>query len=317
MVAPTDATQPRVRETRWGPWPALCLEDDALAVTVVPAVGGRVVSLLDHRTGREWLTQGEPPSAAALEAWGAEDSVFGGRQSFGWDECLPTVSVCADPTDPDVRLRDHGDQWGRPSAASVDAAGTLTTTWERSRWPITLARRLTLVGDGVLHADYLLTSRSEQELPILWSLHPTLHLEPGGRVELPGVTATRTTFVSGWPVGPADELPWPTPATGVDLSIVPAADVLAAAKLYARANLGRLVAPDGAWLEVAGEGADTMGVWLDHGAWPLGGPPVHQLALEPTSSPDDQVAEALAHDRAWRLPASGSLTWRVRIASGY
>ena len=170
----------------------------------------------------------------------------------------------------------------------------------------------------MLHADYLLSSRSDRELPILWSLHPALRPEPGGRIELPGVTAIRATFITGWPVGPADDLAWPAPAAGVDLSVVPGPGVPAAAKLYAPTTLGRIVAPDGAWLEVAGEGASlaSMGVWLDHGAWPAGGPPVHQLALEPTSSPDDHLEEALAHQRAWRLPAHGTLTWRVRMVSG-
>ena len=132
----------------------------------------------------------------------------------------------------------------------------------------------------MLHADYLLSSRSDRELPILWSLHPALRPEPGGRIELPGVTAIRATFITGWPVGPADDLAWPAPAAGVDLSVVPGPGVPAAAKLYAPTTLGRIVAPDGAWLEVAGEGASlaSMGVWLDHGAWPAGGPPVHQLA---------------------------------------
>ena len=179
-----------VVETSWGPWAALRLEDDRVAATVVPQVGGRVVSLRDQHTGREWLTQGEPPGARTLERWAGEDAVFGGRESFGWDECLPSVTRCPDPTDPDAPpLRDHGDQWGREAAVSVDAAsGSVTTRWPSVRWPMELERCLSLPGGGVLRADYTLSSRSERPLPVLWSAHPTLRLEPGTRLELPGVT---------------------------------------------------------------------------------------------------------------------------------
>jgi hypothetical protein len=58
-----------------------------------------------------------------------------------------------------------------------------------------------------------------------------------------------------------------------------------------------------------------MGVWLDAGGWPSEAP-IHQVALEPTSSPDDQVADALAERRAWTLPARGRLRWGMRIRMG-
>ena len=81
---------------------------------VVSEVGARVVSLRDVRRDREWLVQGEPPSELEQMAWATEDATFSGRESFGWDECLPTTSACRDPLATDGRdLRDHGDQWGR------------------------------------------------------------------------------------------------------------------------------------------------------------------------------------------------------------
>jgi hypothetical protein len=307
----------RVTQTAWGPWPALRLEDEAMAVTVVPQVGGRVVSLADVRTGREWLVQGEPPDAAELERWAGEDARFVGRESFGWDECLPTVTVCPDPTDPSAPpLRDHGDQWGRPCDVRVDpATASVTTRWPSPRWPLTLERRLTLSAGAGLVADYLLRSRATRPLPVLWSAHPVLHLEPGTRIGLGGVPVVRVVGVMGWSFEPGEAVGWPEPVAGFDLSRVRAIEERGAVKLYAATTTASATTPDGARITVRADGdlVRTTGVWLDAGGWPPGDAPVHQTALEPTSSPDDHVAAALAHGRAWALPAGGSRSWWIRV----
>ena len=113
--------QAKVEHATWGTWPSVRLATDALELEVVGEVGARVVSLRDKVRAREWLAQGEPPAELEQMAWAEESVAFWGRESFGWDECLPTVSVCPDPHDPDgPPLRDHGDQWGRGAYMSVD-----------------------------------------------------------------------------------------------------------------------------------------------------------------------------------------------------
>ena len=59
-------------------------------------------------------------------AWSAGDVVFGGRESFGWDECLPTVAPCPDPLDPSAA----------PCATTVTSgAGGPTWPWTRPLAP--------------------------------------------------------------------------------------------------------------------------------------------------------------------------------------
>jgi len=310
MTASIDATT-------WGRWPAMRLQDARIAATVVPAVGGRIVSLLDRRSGREWLTQGEPPDPVTLDRWGREEAVFGGRESFGWDECLPSVSVCPDPLDRDgAPLRDHGDQWGRASEMTADVSrGLLTSRWPSPRWPMVLERALSLPGDATLRADYRLVSNAERTLPVLWSAHPVLDAEPGARVELRTVTAARVTGVLGWPFATGDEVPWPEPAPGFDLSRVRPVTEHGAAKLYAATTTAAVSAPDGARLAFDADEdlVRTMGVWLDAGGWPVGGRPVAQTALEPTSSGHDHLEAAMADRAAWALPAGGTLRWSIRV----
>jgi galactose mutarotase-like enzyme len=250
-----------------------------------------------------------------LERWAGEEATYDGRVSFGWDECLPSVTRCPDPLRPDgPPLRDHGDQWGRPCEVVVDdTAPAIITTWPSPRWPITFQRRLSVAGDGVLRADYTITTRTAVRVPVLWAAHPALQLEPGTRIELPGVADARIVGVLGWPIATGEKVPWPVPTRGQDLSLVRPIEAGGAVKLYASTTLARARAPDGSTLTVEADGelVRTMGVWLDAGGWPPEGVPVHQTAFEPTSSPDDQVADALAHERAWLVRPGGSLRWWI------
>ena len=44
-----------VHQTTWHGHPALLLESDAIQTVVIPVLGAKLVSLVDKRTGNEWL----------------------------------------------------------------------------------------------------------------------------------------------------------------------------------------------------------------------------------------------------------------------
>jgi hypothetical protein len=101
----------------------------------------------------------------------------------------------------------------------------------------------------------------------------------------------------------------------VDLSLVRGPEGWAV-KLYAEApEVVRAVTPDDAVLELSWERttAPTVGVWLSAGGWPVGGPPALQVALEPTTSPDDHLADALAHRRPLIVEPGAERRWWVRL----
>jgi galactose mutarotase-like enzyme len=311
----------RIEGTTWGPYRALRLADEAVALVVAPDLGGRVVSIVDRRSGREWLVQGRPPDAAEAAAWAAEDVVFDGRTSFGWDECLPTVAPSPDPVVAGAPvLRDHGDQWGRRAESRADGAGgSLAVTFASPRWAYAFERRLSLVGDATVLAEYRLSSRADVPLPVLWSMHPVLALEPGTRVDLGGADRARLTWANGLPLSPSERIDWPLARRDdgerIDLSLVRGPEGWAA-KLYAAApEVVRAVAPDGSALELRWDRATApaAGVWVSTGGWPVGGPPAEQVALEPTSSPDDDLGDAMAHGRAMAVEPGGERRWWVRV----
>jgi hypothetical protein len=289
------------------------LENDAVRLVCEPDVGARITSLVDRRNGREWLVSGTLPGTAA--AWAAEGAVFGGAEAFGWDECLPTVAPSLDPTAAKApALRDHGDQWGRPA----DVEGTddrLVATWTTSRWPLRFGRAITLAGAAVV-CQYELEAGGANALPILWSMHALLALEPGSRIVLEPGGEARVTHQEGFPLAPGLEtVAWPGGATALD--VVRGVGARRAAKLYLDArSLTRVAAraTDGSELQFAWDRAfaPTLGIWLDYGGWPPG-ESRHQVAIEPTTSADDDLASAVAEGRARILEPGTPHRWKVRL----
>jgi galactose mutarotase-like enzyme len=303
----------------WGQWPSVKLATEAVELEVVGEVGARIVSLRDKRRNREWLVQGEPPEELQQMAWAEESAPFGSRESFGWDECLPTTSICADPMAPDgPDLRDHGDQWGRGAYLSLDHdAGVVVHTWSVPRWGYRLSRRLSFEDEQTLLVEYVLVSLANEPLPLTWAQHALLRLEAGSIFDLPGVHRVTRSFQLG--IDLPEELEWPVATTTdgrhVDLSRMQP-DAGWAAVVYAQPAEGVCaVAPDSARLDLDWDRdfAPLLRVWLGHGGWPPGGPPNVQVALEPVTSADDDLVSAIEKGRANTLAPGEESRWWARL----
>jgi hypothetical protein len=295
------------------------LENAALRLDCLPALGGRIVALIDRVTGRNWLTTGHPSTDPG--AWAGQDAIFGGDQAFGWDECLPTIARCPDPLDPSgPPLRDHGDAWGR--SAEVERRGDDALVSRSSvggRWELTRTIRL---ADRTVAVDYDLRSLGPA-VPFLWSMHPLLALEPGSRVELSGLdriglrSSTEIEFATdeagtvGWPIATA------TDGTKIDLALVHDAGAGFAVKLatnVAPAGAIGVRTPDGAAIHVDWKRAvaPAVGIWLDHGGWPEGAA-LRQVAIEPATSGDEDLVSAVMAGRARLVPVGGNIRWWARL----
>lgn len=279
------------------------------------------MSLVDRRTGREWLAPGRMPDTEALRTWSEEDATFGGEQAFGWDECLPTIARSPDPMDPHAPpLRDHGNYWGREAATSLDE-GTIVTDWPPDRWGLRFLRRLRIDSSAVI-ADYALHNPTRTALPFLWSAHPLLQLEPGTQLHIP--RADRVQVESSHGVAfRGRRAAWPRALDGhgqpVDLDLVPARSAGIAVKVFARGLEGRAGAltPDGSWIGLAWDTAfaPSLGLWLDHGAWPAD-EPLQQVALEPSTASHDALAAAIADRQVATVAPGRTVRWWMRIEVG-
>lgn len=290
----------------------LAIESDAVRVEIDPAYGARVLSLVDRRSGRDWLAKG-PQSTQT-----GEDAVYLSDEAVGWDECFPTVSPWdASATALGRPLRDHGDLWGRPWAVDAHAADSLTTS--RAAGAFQFSRRLSLRG-AALTADYAVANTGADALPFMWALHGLLAVTPADRIELDGVESVAASYIAqDGTTLVAPRLPWPGPGGdigGAPLDTVRGPEARFAAKLYASDIPAARAAVGGSngWLDLAWD--DTalrhLGLWLNYGGWPAPGE-VHHLALEPTTAPVDHLGQALAGGSAMILAPGTTSRWRVTM----
>ena len=81
------------------------LRSDATAVRIIPSLGAKIFSLVNLKTGREWMWA--PPGELRLLKSKTGD-MFPDGTKIGADECLPTIVACKWRG---FQLTDHGDAW--------------------------------------------------------------------------------------------------------------------------------------------------------------------------------------------------------------
>ena len=208
----------------WGTWPTVRLTTSALQLEVASEVGARVIALRDLRRDREWLLAGT----------GAQRS--GGTGLVGRNGRLLRTAVVRLGRMPAQRgglrrpTRCAGSAPARPRRsvgsrrlpARRRRARRRGTSLECAALAVSPVAPALLPADDTVLAEYALTSRADEALPFLWSQHPVFALEPGCRLELPGVERASLTWQLG--IDLPDEPAWPLATTkagdGVDLATV-------------------------------------------------------------------------------------------------
>lgn len=286
----------------------LTIQNDVIRLSLLPEFGGRITELIDLRSGRNWLVPGP------AEGSPAQDAGFGVQQARGWDECFPSGASCEVAPWP-MRLRDHGEFWGRPAQARADA-DSITVTAQAG--PAIFQRTCQLFGTEV-ELRYHIENTGPAPLPWLWGQHMLLNLHPGEVIDLPGITRMEAAFLShqGRLLGTGPlTFPRPDDPGLPNLGRVHPLETGFAAKLFARvqgAFAARLGGADGQ-IEIAWHGDEIghLGLWLDHGGWPEDAP-ITQVCLAPSTAPFENLSCAVATAAARLLEPGGQCDWTVRL----
>ncbi len=289
------------------------LSDDRLEARVIPALGGKISSLVDRQTGREWLWQ-NPYLERVRPFPGA--SFVREHDTGGFDECFPAVSEGAYPVAPwqDLRIPDHGELWAVPWDCARTAEGLLMVA-RTSRFPVRFERRISL-SEGCLRLEYRASNPTEHPFPFIWSAHPLFALEEGMRIDLPEGHALEV-FGSDRLGDRHTPLDWPS-AVGLDLSRASRSGW--SAKLAGRS-------PERGWvglthgdrmLRMSYDPAQVtdIGLWLNMGGWcPLPGKePYFNLGLEPCIGWGDDLAYAVSRGLSHgTLPPHGERSWSLEL----
>lgn len=252
------------------------LANDAVSLSIAPELGGRIVSLRDRISRREWLDGWAPVSKRRI--WRPTDPAnFETGPGAGLDECLPTVLPCKIGR---KSLPDHGDLWNEAPGFEVDPKGGFSCRWDLKSLPLGFERRIWL-GKNQVRFDYQIENRADTPTPFLWAWHPLFTWKRGDQI--------RTTEKTCLSPGGGEVLPWP----GNDLSrasfpkgATPAAKVFLGPLAKGSAEIH---AASGARLSLAWPAAlfPYAGIWITRGFWKG----LHHWAIEPTNAPVDRLSD--------------------------
>jgi hypothetical protein len=268
------------------------LQNESLEIGLVPELGAKIISLVNRRTGREWMNH--PAGGMKLFRNQLGDD-FAHSTLTGWDECLPTIAPCVWK---DRKLPDHGEVWSVPWSIDREAfdLGVLKTSVTLAVSPFHFMRSIVLHKNEV-QLYYKLENLSVEPEKFLWAMHPLVPIYPGDAIEL--TDEMRESIASPpW----LDSLEFGTTQP-------------ACAKVYAGplgeglAGIFNSMQQDRLLLKWDAMVNNTLGVWLTRGGWNGH----HHLALEPSNGWPDALADSSVQNQCGTILPHSKLEWRVTI----
>lgn len=315
----------RVYPLFWRGMEAWALESSAVRVVIIPAMGAKIASLADLRSGSEWLIDaGERPFQPV--PFGAPYHEY---DLSGWDEMFPTIVACAYPGSgphQGAALPDHGEVWTLPWQVVEAGGGRITLVVEGPRLPYRLTRTAELTASATLQLRYTLENLDpEQPMPYLWAAHPQFTCHANSRVIFPPqVTEVVNTIAEAWGWGPPETtLGWPDAVLPdgrrVRADLVGAPALKRGRKLFALpeaapawAAVQRVDSGDWVRLDWDPNEIPYLGLWVDEGAL------VHEstAAPEPMTGWYDSLTLAYQKGLVKTVPAGGTHTWTLTARLG-
>lgn len=321
----------RTEHGEWGDvW---VLSDAGLEARILPELGGKIASLIDRATGRDWLWK-NPHLSFERPRPGA--SYVRDFDSGGFDECFPAVSAGAYPAGPwqGLEIPDHGELWTVAWDAE-QADGRLYMRARTRTFPIAFERTARLEA-GRLRLDYRVTNPTDHAFPFLWSSHPLLALEEGMRILLPeghGLEVYGSDRLGDrhapitWPQGGTPFAG--DPQTGISNAGEPHAGSLDLSRPSRRGWSAKLSGPAPArgWVGLAhgprqlrmafdSRLVTDLGLWLNMGGWSgvPGAEPYFNLGLEPCIGWGDDLGYAVTRGLSHGLlPAHHEAGWWLEL----
>ena len=301
------------------------MDTDRFSVTVAPQLGGKITSLINRKTKREFLSRTN--TDYRLREYGDR---FENYERDGADDCFPAVGPGPYPTFPweGVAIPDHGEVWTLPCEYQVK--GGRLHTWVRGvRVPYLFERQIsfeTLARGGdkpFIRLSYKVQNDSQHDMPFLYAFHPLFKAETRTKILLPRGTNVVTYSSTDDRLGvPMTEHQWPEVTDfslekSYDRSVVRSSRAKEAEKLFPnRLEQGRcaLVYPNHEFIGFLfpAKKFPYLGMWFNEGGWHN----LHQVALEPSTSQVDRLDVAEGLKACGVIPAKGEYEWDISIVIG-
>jgi galactose mutarotase-like enzyme len=304
---------------------SLCIQTGVMELSIIPELGGKVNSLRDTRTAREWLWR-HPRFAYKRVPHGS--SYTAQSDTGGWDECFPSVAECRYPSAPweGAAVQDHGELWSQAAEfESIERPDhvALRTRWHGIVLPYTFRRTITLTANSsIIRADYEVMNNADRPISFVWCIHPLLAIEPDMELHLP--PSARFNVGGSIPpelVSPQQALTYPFAASGLNFPVLPQPSAARAIKIWSDP-----LPPGAGWAALRAHDGELrmrwdvtllpqVAAWMNFGAWAAdGGTPYFNLGLEPCIGAQDSLAEAVTKYNLFAtLPPRGSKSWWLEV----
>ena len=160
---------------------AVVLENDTVRAVLLPARGGKTISLVHKGLGVETLWQNTTPRFT-VSNYG---DPYGDGEFAGFDEMFPTISRCYYEASPwaGVEAPDHGEVWALPWEAKIEGR-TVTLAVNGVRFPYRLRKTVSLEGERLV-AHYAAANLSGFPLDFIWAAHSLFNASEGMRFIVP------------------------------------------------------------------------------------------------------------------------------------
>jgi len=302
------------------------LSNSRISITVMPQLGGKIYTLKDLRTGRDWLWKNPH---IALRHPSPNMDYDKELDSGGWDEVLFSVKPCRLdlPGGERMSIGDHGNAVDRPWQRTVES---VTATGEavcgliaQGQSPdFKLQRTIVLDAEQArFKVEYRLSNTGPSPWPWLWCAHPLFAIDDGMRIKLPEGQPTRL-------VQEDDEYTshhWPnvtlTGGKNVDLTGIfekTNDPETLCQKLFVHSagevNLSTADGKECISMMYDPETVPWLGLWVNRNAWSgCGSEPYLNLGLEPATAPFDKLSNAVRHQQAECLQPGETRQWSMSI----
>lgn len=180
--------------------PLLRIENSRLCVDVLPAMGGKILHLIDKAADRNvlWRNPRVTPRPGPLQA--DVDDYFSG----GWDDAFPTGDACRNEYG--ERLPYMGEIWNLSLRARVERAGpdeaVIVLEGQTPITPARWIRTLTLrAGEPLLHLRTRIEHTGYKPFAFCWGSHPALAVHAGMRIDVPAAAGEVNDAVAGGRLG--------------------------------------------------------------------------------------------------------------------
>jgi hypothetical protein len=296
----------------------ITMENEFISLAVLPDLGGKMISLQNKQSGREFLFRSPRPLNKPVYGQNYAD-----LDASGFDECFPTLAQGFYPEWPwkGTEIPDHGEVFALPWKYEV-RQDDLVLSVSGVRFPYTFTKIIQLKENSVT-INYELRNHCAYDFKYLWSAHPMLVVQKGMKIHLPGNPRVRTDFSlherfgkhlyeTTWPNA------WQADGKQADLSIVRSDDENAATKFFTTAlpegwcGLEDPESGDFLKMEFPVEKVPYVGVWINEGGVFEAGTN-YQVALEPCTGCPDKLETAIQRGEYSIVKTQSTNTWYLNI----